>query len=395
MNRNVAISYATLRASALDMVPRLRARARQSEQDRRLPDETIAELKECGLFDVQKPRRYGGLELGLEELVDLVSIIGRGCGSTAWVYGVTAGRALLLAKFRDQVQQEVWSGGEDGLVTSCITPEGTGDRVPGGYRVTGHWHFVSGIDIADWAVFCAMAETGRQGDPRVPTYFAIPIADCEVIDTWHVAGLAATGSRDVKVTNAFVPEHRTVSMTDLREGGGPGLECNPAPLYRLPLIAINPYPILAPVIGMAEAALELYVRQTSERRTAGTGVPLVQNQMVQMRVAQAESEIDAAKALVNQDCRDAMATVARGEPLSIEQRIRIRRNHGFATQLLTAAVDRLFAATGGRGIYLDHDMQRLFRDTHAAAAHIGLSSEVTGTMWGQYRFGLPIGSQVY
>jgi 3-hydroxy-9,10-secoandrosta-1,3,5(10)-triene-9,17-dione monooxygenase len=395
MNTSAVASYASLRTTALDMVPRLRARARQAEEARRLPQETVRELKDAGLFAIQKPARYGGLELGLEELVDLVAIIGRGCGSTAWVYGVTAGRALLLAKFGDEVQQDVWAGANDGLITSCITPEGTADRVPGGYRVTGHWHFVSGIDIADWAVFCAMAETGRTGDPRVPTYFAIPIADCEVIDTWHVAGLAATGSRDVKVTGAFVPEHRTVSMTDLREGGGPGTQCNPAGLYRLPLIAINPYPILAPVIGMAEAALELYVRQTSERRTAGTGVPLVQNQMVQMRVAQAESEIDAAKALVTQDCRDAMSTVARGDVMSVEQRIRIRRNHGFATQLLVAAVDRLFTATGGRGIYLDHDMQRLFRDVHAAAAHIGLSWEVTGTMWGQHRFGLPVGSQVY
>jgi 3-hydroxy-9,10-secoandrosta-1,3,5(10)-triene-9,17-dione monooxygenase len=311
------------------------------------------------------------------------------------VYGVTAGRAWLLAKFGDQIQQEAWGDGRDGLVTSCITPEGVAERVPGGFRVTGHWHFVSGIDIADWAVFCAMAAAEHAGDPPVPTYFAIPAKDCEVLDTWHVSGLAATGSRDVRVTNAFVPEHRTALMSDLREGSGPGLKLNTAPLYRLPLIAVNPYPILAPAIGIAEGALETYLRQVNERRSPGTGVSLVNQQVVQLRVAECEAEIAAAWALVREDCRDIMQTVGRGEPLTLGQRIRIRRNHGFVAKLLVAAVDRLFMATGGRGIYLDHYMQRAFRDIHAAAVHIGLSWEVTGTMWGQHRFGLPVTSQMY
>lgn len=377
------------------MVPRLRELAREAEEARRLPQWTVDELKASGLFDVQKPARFGGLELGMEEFVDLVAILGRGCGSTAWVYGVTAGRAWLLAKFGEQVQREAWGNGQHGLVTSCITPEGVAERVADGFRLTGHWHFVSGIDIADWAVFCAMVTAERAGDPPVPTYFVVPVADCEVVDTWHVAGLAATGSRDVRVTDAFVPGHRTALMSELREGSGPGLAVNTAPLYRLPLIAVNPYPILAPLIGLAEGALETYLRQTGERRTSGTGVSVVNHQVVQLRVAECDAEIAAARALVREDCRDIMQTVSRGEALSVEQRIRIRRNHGYAAKLLLGTVERLFMATGGRGIYLDHYMQRAFRDAHAAAVHIGLSWEVTGTMWGQHRFGLPVVSQVY
>ena len=390
-----AARFATLCERAQAMVPALRARAAAAESARRLPQETIRELIDGGFFDLQKPARHGGLERGMEELCQLVAILARGCGSTAWVFGVTAGRAWLLAKFREQVQEEAWGGGKPGLVTSCITPEGTAKRVEGGWLLTGHWHFVSGIDIADWAVFCAMAESVPAGGPAVPTYFAVPTSDCEVIDTWHVAGLAATGSRDVRITNAYVPDHRTALMNDLRDGGGPGTAVNAAPVYRLPLIAINPYPILAPLLGMAEAAFELYYNHAPSRRNQGTATPLMANQAVQLRLSQAAAEIDAAWAMVRQDCRDAQATVERGESLSVEQRLRIRRNHGFVTQLLVAAVDRLFTATGGRGIYLDHDMQRIFRDVHAAAVHIGLSWEITGTMWGQHKFGLPVTSQAY
>jgi alkylation response protein AidB-like acyl-CoA dehydrogenase len=388
-------TYPELLARAEALVPGLRARARQAEDDRRIPEASIGELDRAGLFELQKPARFGGFELGLVEFVELVAALGRGCGSTAWVFGVTAERAWLVAKFAERAQQDVWEAHPRARITSSITPDGRALRVEGGYRVSGIWHFVSGIDIADWAVFCTwVLPEGPEAAP-VATYVLVPRSDCEVIDTWHVAGLAATGSRDVKLTDVFVPAHRTVPMNELKEGRGPGLASNPAPLYRLPLIAINPYAILAPVLGIAEGALEQTLAGARERRLRHTGAPTAEQHSMQLRVAEAAAEIDAARALILSDCREAMATVERGEPLTVEQRIRLRRNQGFTTKLLVSAIDRLFAAGGGRAIYLDHFLQRAFRDIHAAASHLGLSWDLVGTLWSEHALGLKLSTPAY
>lgn len=394
-NTDTQPGFEELLARTRALVPRLRERAQAAEGARRVPDETVRELRAARLFEIQKPQAFGGYELGLVEFVELVAQLGRGCGSTAWVYGVTAERAWLLAKFPEQAQRDVWADKPDALITSSITPNGKAEPGEGGFRVTGHWRFVSGIDIADWAVLCTWLPPAEDGGAPVATYVVVPVSDCEIIDTWHVAGLAATGSRDVKLTDVFVPAHRLAPTAELREGGGPGIAFNTAPLFRLPLIAINPYAILAPALGMAEGALEQYMDAARSRNLVRGKGTLAQQQVVQLRVAEAACEIEAARALILQDCRAAMATVERGEAASIEQRIHWRRNQGFATKLLTAAIDRLFAASGGQGIYLDHYMQRTFRDMHAAASHLGLSWDVTGIMWGQHAMGLPVDNPSY
>jgi 3-hydroxy-9,10-secoandrosta-1,3,5(10)-triene-9,17-dione monooxygenase len=394
LSSSAAPVYAEMLARARQLKPALLQRARAAESARTLPAETVEELQRSGLFELQKPARFGGLELGLVEFVEIVAELGRSCGSTAWVYGVTAERAWLVGKFGLDAQREVWDANPGALITSSITLNGAAAPAQGGWRVTGHWQFVSGIDIADWCVFCTNLPRGA-GMPPEAAYFLIPKAQCEIVDTWHVAGLAATGSRDVRVDDVFVPAHRFVPVELLREGGGPGLEANPAPLFRLPLIAINPYAVLAPMLGIAEGALEQTLEGVKSRRLLKVAGTAAEQQVVQLRIAEAAAEIDAARALILADCREAMACVERGEPLPVALRVRVRRNHGFAAKLLMSAVDRLFTTAGGRGIYLDHYMQRAFRDIHAAGSHLGLSWDLLGTMWGQHALGLPLSSTAY
>ena len=389
-------AFAELLGRAEALLPRLRERARQAETERRLPEATLRELVDADLFEVQKPARHGGYELGLPEFVELVALLGRGCGSTAWVYGVTAERAWLVGKFPAEAQDDVWLDNPRALITSQINPDGKAvAQSGGGWRVSGHWHFVSGIDIAHWAVFCVMAPSGAAGGAPMPLCVLVPKDRCQVIDNWHVAGLAATGSRDVRLEDVFVPAHRAVPMLELKEGRGPGLEVNRAPLFRMPLIAVNPYAILAPVLGIAEGALQQTLEGAQARRLVTTGAAAADQQVVQLHIAEAAAGIDAARALILGDCREVQATVERGEDVSAALRIRIRRNQAYTTRMLVAAVDRLFGVAGGRGIYLDHGMQRAFRDIHAAGAHLGLSWDLAGTTWGQHALGLPLSSAAY
>ena len=92
------------RASAL--VPRLRERAERTEQLRRLPDETVADLVDAGLMRIVTPDRFGGLGLDFDAKLEVALELGRGCGSTAWCYSILTTHNWWIGHFPRQGQEE-------------------------------------------------------------------------------------------------------------------------------------------------------------------------------------------------------------------------------------------------------------------------------------------------
>ena len=124
-----------LLARAEALVPVLRERAGHTEELRRLPDETIEDLHRAGLFRILQPKRVGGSELPFRSIVELVSVIGKGDGSTAWVLANLAAHHWMLAMFPKQAQDEIWGQSPDNLIGSALVfPRGRARRVEGGYR---------------------------------------------------------------------------------------------------------------------------------------------------------------------------------------------------------------------------------------------------------------------
>jgi alkylation response protein AidB-like acyl-CoA dehydrogenase len=72
----------------------------------------------------------------------------------------------------------------------------------------------------------------------------------------------------------------------------------------------------------------------------------------------------------------------------MDMRLRNRLDHSFCTRLLVQAIDALFLASGGQGIFLNKPLQRAWRDAHAAASHVSLNWDSVSTMYGQYALGL-------
>src|SRR6202007_2894454 len=106
------------------------------------------------------------------------------------------------------------------------------------------------------------------------------------------------------------------------------------------------------------------------------------------RAAEAAACIDAAKLMMFRDLAEAYDFAVRGEPVSLDVRLRNRRNQAFCVRLLTQAIDALFLAAGGQGLFLDHPLQRFWRDAHAAGSHIRLNWGAAGRLVGQYLLGL-------
>jgi len=365
-----------------------RERAQQTETDRRVGDDMIERMRQADLFRVMQPRAYGGFEYGFEVFAQIVAAIASGCGSTGWVYALLASHQWLIACFSQAAQDEVWQD-PTALAAGTYAPVARAVAVDGGYRLSGVGSFCSGCDNAQWQLLGGMIP--QPNGTTTPGFFLLRSGDCIIEDNWHTMGLAGTGSKNIVARDAFVPAHRTLA-SELADATAPGMRANSNPLYRQSFLAVLPITIVSPVLGMAEGALADFLAMASVRTTrgavAGGNRRMAELTTVQLRVAETSALIDAARLLMFRDLAEAFETAARGDAISMDVRLRNRRDQAFCVRLLVAAIDALFLAAGGQGLFLEQPLQRVWRDAHAAASHISLNWDSTGSMYGQFMLGL-------
>ncbi len=378
-------------AAAIDraekLAPVLLERVHRTEALRRLPDETIADLRAARLFRILQPSRRGGAELPYEAMVRVTATLARGCGSTAWVFANLANHAFMLALWPPQAQDEVWSRDPDALIGSALMfPPGHATKTAGGYRLSGRWKFSSGIDACAWTMLGGIASA----DGELPDYrvFLLPAADYRIIDTWHAAGLRGTGSNDVEVADIFVPEHRALAVSMMKGCAAPGSAVNAGPLYRLPVFDMFPYVVAATAFGIAQGAVQCFAEDTRHRVTSYSTTLLSDHATTQARLGEAAAAVDAAELLLVSNCRRAMEAAQEARVPSAVEKIRLRRDGAYAARLCTRAVDLLFEAGGGEFLYDQKLMQRAFRDVHAAQSHHALAWDVTATLAGKFMLGI-------
>lgn len=386
--RAAAPSFDELRRRAEGLVQPLRERAAKTEALRRIPDETIADLHASGLFRMLQPARVGGSELPYGAFIEIAGILGRGCGSTAWVLNNLASHHWMLGFWPKEAQDEVWGRSPEALIGSAfIFPGGRARKVSGGYRLSGRWPFSSGIDPSAWNMIGGVVPDEQTGGSEYRV-FVLPASDYAVIDTWYVSGLAGTGSKDVVVNDAFVPEHRTMSADAGKGGANPGSAINTSPIFRLPWFALFGFVIAGPALGIARGAIEHYVATTRTKVGTYTGKNLADFSTIQAHVAEAGALVDAAEALMLRDCDEAMRFAEADRIPAMEDKVRWRRDAAYAAHMCTRAVDVIFTAAGGGAIYENNPLQRAFRDIHAANAHYAVNWDANGIVFGRTLLGL-------
>ena len=373
-------------AIAAALTPVLRARSAATNQARRVPDETIRDLKQSGLFKLLQPTRYGGVEADLETFSRAVMQLSRGCGSAGWVFSVLSIHQWMMGLYPDEAQKDVWGKDPDALVASAFRPSGKVTPEKGGLRLSGSWGFASGCDNSEWIIVGAI--TGMTGTPPHPVVklFLVPMAEGRIDDNWHVFGLRGTGSKTVIFDNVLVPEHRLLDFADAREARAPGRAVNPGPLYRLHAFANFPICLCSPSVGIAWGAYERYVEYLQDR-TSIARRKVADFPAVQMRVAEASAMIDAAELLLRRDCREVMDLAIAGKEISMPMRARSRRDQCYAPILASQAIEKLLRASGGRGLFDDFEIQQCYRDAYATAAHIGTSWDAGSALFGQVVLG--------
>jgi alkylation response protein AidB-like acyl-CoA dehydrogenase len=374
----------TLKDRVIQLVPALRARAREVEGLRQIPVESIRELTEAGVFRALTPRRYGGTELDVQPLYEALIEISRGCSATGWVAGLLAIHGFLLARFEPRAQDEVWAAGPDALAASGIAPSGEAVRVEGGVRVTGRWSYASGIDHCAWITLNTHLRDPSFPDMKPTSHFVlVPAADFTVEDDWHVAGLRGTGSKSVRLADVFVPDHRVESGLAIQAGKARGLAVN-SPLYQISFPALFPLVFTPPAIGTALAMIDHFRDYIATRRAAYTGTAFATRPASWVRLADAVASVDAARLLLERDLA-ALAhegsSGARPAPATTE---RARYDVAFIVDLCRRAVDGLFAGSGGRALFETSPLQRCFRDMHAITQHAATAMDEAAERYGQF-----------
>ena len=282
-----------LDSGAIDaLVERVRERAAEAEELRRLPEPTIVEAERAGLLDLVTPPAHGGRGGGLRELADITRRLAHGCASSAWTLSFLSMHNWLLSRFPERAQGEFWRDRSFVMAPAPLAPGGTAEPVEGGLRVTGEWAWATGVMHADWVIVHVVVDAAS-ADIR---FAALPAEEVTIHDIWHTAGMRGTGSNTVVVSGGFVPHHRTVSTADFM-AARPG---PPDPSYALggyPVIPVLCLMAAAPALGSAERCVEIVAGELGERVLAYTlGERQADKPAAQVRIAAALARVRAARA---------------------------------------------------------------------------------------------------
>lgn len=368
----------------------LRDRCAQTNELRRLPDVTWNELVQAGILHALQPVRWGGGEMDYREFYSAVGEVARAEGCAGWVAGVVGVHPWQIALYPKEAQEEVWGDDRSSTNSSSYAPTGKAERAPGGFRVSGRWSFSSGCDHCRWVNLGAITGMIETDGRQLPDFrsFLLPRKDYRIDDNWHVAGLAGSGSKDILVDGAFVPEYRSQSHWDYVFGRTlPGWDYNPGPLYRLPFGSVFFRALTASVVGAARGFLDAWLELSRSRFSLGSKIS--GDPFAQKLAAEASYLLKTLTQRDLADCDEMMNTSRAGEGFTLEQRAELRFSAVRSARLASRMVERLFEASGGHAIFLDHPLQRRYQDIKAMMGHVALNPNLWAKTYGSICLGGP------
>ncbi len=372
---------AALLAKATALVPLLRAKAAETERDRRIPDEILAAIDAAQLFRLRTPKRFGGFEGDLRTYMDVVTELGRGCGSTSWVAFISIATVWIAALFPEEAQREVFEGHPDVRFMGALGMTARARAADGGYVVDGKWAYASNCLHAHWAVLSAPLPNGGAITPSI---MLVPMRDLTIEDTWHVVGMRGTGSQTVVAREVFVPAHRALPTEALAKGLSPRTNRQEF-VYREAFAPTAIIAVAAPVLGMAQAALELTLERISK------GKPIAYSfyddtrkaPSMQLELAQAATLVESAVLQVRRWCDDIADAARTGKELPFIKRAQMRMDLGYAMRCCREAVGLLLNVQGASAFAESNPMQRIWRDLEMASRHGLLAGEIPHEIYGR------------
>jgi len=369
---NAQASFSELQA-ALSYRDEIIRRADEFEVERHLPDDLVPRLAESRLFAGAIPVSYGGTARSPREMFETIEAMAYADASAGWCTMIYLITGLLCGYLPKRGADEIF-GSPSVLICGATAPSGKARRVDGGFIVDGHWKWGSGSRHADWICGGVIVADGGEprrlpsGDPEVHI-MAFPRADVEVLDNWNPFGMRGTGSNDFKVTETFVPEHRTFIL-----GATPPRATDD--IFKFPFFSIFGSGVAAVPLGVARRAADEF------RQIAGAKIPMWRSRAIAERggvqsvAAEAEALIQSGRAYLLSSLDASWSAVKDGRQVPGEDRVHHRLAAAHATHSAVKAVNMLYTAAGGTAIHSDCQLQRCLRDVHVTTQHMMVNPTV-------------------
>ncbi len=345
--------------------------AANCEQKRTLNDRTVDALWDSGLLQWCNPAEADGSEPSFPEMIDTWIELAWQDGSLGWI-GIAnlPSAAASAAYLPEEGFNEVFLGNDNHTtVGGQFFPNGLGDTVDGGYRLTGAWNFGSGTGHAQYvaAGFIPTVDaemvTGEDGIPPL-LVAVIPRDEIVFTDGWHVQGLKGTGSFDYNVTDLFVPEHRTFELFCRTPQRGK------APAFKMGLIPITAAGHASWALGVAKSMLDDVTELAASKVRMGDEASLAHRTTFQRNLSHHTAMWRAARLLVVTTFGDIEQAVEDGEALSPTMRADMRVAATFATECSREIVQWAHLAGGTSAIREGSRLERAFRDMYTGTQHV-------------------------
>jgi alkylation response protein AidB-like acyl-CoA dehydrogenase len=278
----------------------------------------------------------------------------------------------------------VWAGGPDPLIAHSSEP-GRLVEDADGYRLSGRWRIVSGVDSAEWVALLGLVVDG--GQPRMTAhgpdvrFCLVPRSSVTLHDTWHVSGMRGTNSNTVTAQDVPVAADMFVHVTARSRID--------RPRYRMPVPNQTHAGGAAVVLGIARSAIDEVV-ELAQTKTGLDGAPLAQQPRIQALLGQASTRLDAARAMLLTTLATLDDAAASRRSATEPERAAVRGAMCHAAETARAVITSMYDAGSSTSLYESNRLARLFRDGHAAAQH-ALMSPAHHELVGRTVLGLPAG----
>lgn len=373
-------------ARVTELLPLIKRHSVDNEQQRRVNPEVIEALREAGAFRLAAPRRHGGLEAGLENMLTLSALIAEADGGTSWVTTLSNIQAWSTCMYPSQTVDEVYANGPDTICCGVVTPGGTARKVEGGYRVTAKWPYASASLHAEW-MGGGVWVLDEDGDEEDQAMVLMPRTDVDVDDTWYVAGMRASGSNTIVAEDVFVPEHRLISMLPVMSGTY--MDDHPdSAFFRSAFGPMLVMVLVGPQLGLGRAALNLAVTKASTKALAYTNVERQEDSVAfQLLIADAATKIDTAHLHAYRAAADVQLFAEQNVYPDFAARARMRADSAVALRSINAAINTLLDASGAGSFAEVNAMQRIWRDSNVASRHAVMLPQVSMETYGKALLG--------
>ena len=364
-----ALSATDIISAVRALQPEILARGDEIASLRRLPVDLVAKLKAAGAFRIAMPKAWGGPEMTPREQCEVHELLGAADAAVAWCVKIGSDSGFFAAQLDEGAARTLYPD-LDYVTAGQVPPNGFGERVDGGYRLSGHWTFGSGSTHADVIMGgFLVTENGkpviRQGAPLARVALA-PASNFEVLDTWYSTGLAGSGSNDYRVTDLFVPEEHTVTQDDPPR--------RPEPLYCYFGMFLASWHGVA--LGLARRAIDAALAIADKKMHIFPPPPMPLRQRPHARVALAKAEMAwrASRAFTYETTDriwDEARTESRVSP-DTRRAMALSLSHAFRTAREVAQM--MYDLAGPTAVFATKTpLDRLLRDAITMSEHLLLS----------------------